>query len=205
MSAQLVSSRILYNVARRVATNTTTLLDSSTSSCYYRQGLYYRRNLCPVVSPISFKVAQLSLFTSLKGYLFSTASYVSNAAIPSPIAFVKKQTFSSSSTRNSMSQVASLPLLQALPPDSSLASLSNGSEADALLLLYTDRKQLLTHQLVQDSPVQSLITAYSQVDQGFDTDARLLPCETAPGGKLIVACTGSLAGDVDDVRRFVGK
>ncbi|KAI8052899.1 hypothetical protein BDF22DRAFT_620340 [Syncephalis plumigaleata] len=101
-----------------------------------------------------------------------------------------------------MSQVASLPLLQVLPSDSSLASLSSGSETDALLLLYTNRKQLLAHPFVQDTPLQDLLTAYAQVDQGFDADARLLPCESAPGGKLIVACTGSLAGDVDDVRRF---
>ncbi|RKP23049.1 hypothetical protein SYNPS1DRAFT_19216, partial [Syncephalis pseudoplumigaleata] len=101
-----------------------------------------------------------------------------------------------------MSQVASVPLLQALPADTSLASLSGGAEADALLLLYTDRKQLLAHHLVHGSPAQNLVEAYGKVDRGFDADARLLPCDAAPGGKLIVACTGSLAGDVDDVRRF---
>ncbi|KAI9595008.1 hypothetical protein BDF19DRAFT_443149 [Syncephalis fuscata] len=101
-----------------------------------------------------------------------------------------------------MSQVATVPALQVLPADSSLSSLSSNTKADALLLLYTDRKQLLAHALVQNSPASSLIEAYGQVDNSFDADARLLPCEAAPGGKLIVACTGSLGGDVDDVRRF---
>jgi leucyl aminopeptidase len=100
------------------------------------------------------------------------------------------------------SQVATVPDIRVLPADAGLGALKEGASADALLVLYTERERLLQHSLLQQAGAAQLIQAFAKIDAGFDKQVQLVPCEAAPGGKLVLACTGSLSGDVDDVRRF---
>jgi len=77
----------------------------------------------------------------------------------------------------------------------SAADLHSHQKFDAVIAVYpTVCEDLL-------STFKSIAT-YSAVDKSFGSSLSLIPDQTVAGGRLILAPTGSLQGDSDDVRKF---
>ncbi|KAF9919692.1 hypothetical protein FBU30_010659 [Linnemannia zychae] len=77
----------------------------------------------------------------------------------------------------------------------SAADLTSGTQFDAVIAVYPTVSEELA------STFQSINT-YSAIDKSFGSALTLVPDQNVAGGRLILAPTGSLTGDTDDVRKF---
>ncbi|KAG0239208.1 hypothetical protein B0O80DRAFT_405150 [Mortierella sp. GBAus27b] len=85
--------------------------------------------------------------------------------------------------------------LPAIVPATSADLAAATSQFDAVITIYP------TLQDLKSTPFTSL-TNHSRVDKHFGTSLTLVHDEGVPGGRLLLAPTGSLNGDSDDVRKF---
>lgn len=77
----------------------------------------------------------------------------------------------------------------------SKADLTSASEYDAVIAVYPTVCPVLLATF-------SSIAPYATVDRTFGSTLTLVPDQSVPGGRLILAPTGSIHGDSDDVRKF---
>ncbi|KAF9898597.1 hypothetical protein BX616_003833 [Lobosporangium transversale] len=75
-----------------------------------------------------------------------------------------------------------------------LTSSGSGSQFDAVIAVYPKVSQDLLSDLS--------LNAYSAIDKDFGSSLTVVPDPNVAGGRLILAPTGSLNGDSDDVRKF---
>ncbi|KAF9425608.1 hypothetical protein BGZ76_003152 [Entomortierella beljakovae] len=75
------------------------------------------------------------------------------------------------------------------------SDLTSSSQFDAVIAVYPNINQELI------SAFGSL-ASYTTVDKGFGSSLTVIPDQNVAGGRLILAPTGSLYGDSDDVRKF---
>ncbi|KAI8815674.1 uncharacterized protein EV422DRAFT_548662, partial [Fimicolochytrium jonesii] len=80
---------------------------------------------------------------------------------------------------------------------------SKQSSYDGLLVIYSKLSSLLPGtKSAALSPLASAIQSFTQVDASAASSVVVIPTSEAPGNRLVLSPTGSLLGDVDDVRRF---
>lgn len=92
----------------------------------------------------------------------------------------------------------SLPVPQIKAYTGSLASLSSSTDQyDGLIAVFTDPASLASFSVTAKS--------LAARDEAFGGTVQLIIDENVPGSRVVLAPTGSLAGDVDDVRMFQGK
>ncbi|KAK9729199.1 hypothetical protein K7432_000481 [Basidiobolus ranarum] len=89
-----------------------------------------------------------------------------------------------------------VPKITILSSSQDLAS----SSYDGLVLLFTDIKKLSPEVLTLDSA--ATIAAYTQADKSAGSQVSFFVDSKAPGGRIILAPTGSLFGDTDDARKI---
>ncbi|KAJ3170797.1 hypothetical protein HDU88_008700 [Geranomyces variabilis] len=77
---------------------------------------------------------------------------------------------------------------------------SAASSFDGLLVIFS--KLSATTSLAPLQPFQSALNAVAKADASADKATSLVIAPNAPGSRIILSPTGSLRGDVDDVRRF---
>ncbi|KAF9283152.1 hypothetical protein BGZ88_010618 [Linnemannia elongata] len=77
----------------------------------------------------------------------------------------------------------------------SAGDLASGAQFDAVIAVYPS----VSEELVSTF---SSITAYTAIDKSFGSSLTLVADQKVAGGRLILAPTGSLTGDSDDVRKF---
>lgn len=85
----------------------------------------------------------------------------------------------------------------ALPSIVSAAAgdLASGTQFDAVIAVYPSVSEELVSAF-------SSISAYTAIDKSFGSSLTLVADQKVAGGRLILAPTGSLTGDSDDVRKF---
>ncbi|KAG0291104.1 hypothetical protein BGZ98_003140, partial [Dissophora globulifera] len=72
---------------------------------------------------------------------------------------------------------------------------ASSTQYDAVIAIYpTVSKELLS--------AFSFLSTFTAIDKDFGSTLTLVPDKNAAGGRLILAPTGSLNGDTDDVRKF---
>ncbi|CAG8725427.1 2785_t:CDS:2, partial [Ambispora leptoticha] len=71
---------------------------------------------------------------------------------------------------------------------------------DGLVLIYSNLESLKPSSL--SAPFAETIQTYASIDNKFGQEVSLIADSNAVGGRLVLAPTGSLDDDVDDVRRF---
>ncbi|KAF9144512.1 Cytosol aminopeptidase, catalytic domain, partial [Mortierella sp. AD010] len=85
--------------------------------------------------------------------------------------------------------------LSAIVSASSNDLASSGKEFDAVIAVYPAVSQELLSAF-------SSLNNYTAVDKDFGSSLTIIPDQNVAGGRLILAPTGSLYGDSDDVRKF---
>ncbi|KAI9094669.1 hypothetical protein DFS34DRAFT_651911 [Phlyctochytrium arcticum] len=92
-------------------------------------------------------------------------------------------------------------ILPVLKPAISEALAASSSSFDGLLVIYSKFSSLSQGASNLGGFAQAIQT-YTQADASAATSVSLIPCANAPGARIVLSPTGSLLGDVDDVRRF---
>jgi leucyl aminopeptidase len=91
----------------------------------------------------------------------------------------------------------SLPLPTIQLHAGSAESLKNLSEYDGTIVVFTDKSAIKS--------VMPSAASFIEKDQEFGSEVQVLIESQVPGGRVILAPTGSLDGDFDDSRRFAGR
>ncbi|KAG0260798.1 hypothetical protein DFQ27_003316 [Actinomortierella ambigua] len=74
------------------------------------------------------------------------------------------------------------------------SDIAPSSSFDAVIAVYSDLADL--------QPTFSALAAQASIDKSFGSEITLVADSQAPGGRMVLAPTGSLSGDTDDVRKF---
>jgi leucyl aminopeptidase len=90
----------------------------------------------------------------------------------------------------------SLPLPAIQLHTASADSLKSLSGYDGLIVVFTKKESL--------KPVMPSAQTFIERDQDFGSSLQVLVDNDVPGGRLVLAPTGTLDGDFDDARRFTG-
>ena len=96
-----------------------------------------------------------------------------------------------------ISTLMSLPLPSIQLHAVSAESLKSLSDYDGTIVVFTDKSGLKS--------VMPSAASFIEKDQEFGSEVQVLVESQVPGGRVILAPTGSLDGDFDDSRRFTGK
>lgn len=96
-----------------------------------------------------------------------------------------------------VSTLMSLPLPSIQLHAVSADSLKSLSDYDGTIVVFTDKSALKS--------VMPSAASFIEKDQEFGSEVQVLVESEVPGGRVILAPTGSLDGDFDDSRRFTGK
>jgi hypothetical protein len=88
-----------------------------------------------------------------------------------------------------------------------LASSLTSDTHDCVVTVYTSTDQLvsgLKTRCGEEDALAALVSSHAAVDKTFAKSVVLLPASSVAGGRVVLASTGSLNGDTDDVRKFAG-